>query len=266
MTRLAFLVAGTIGGLALAADVALAEDRAFCAGRPGQTTPPCTLEPGRVMIETGFAEWTRQAEPSSRTDSLALGSSQLRAGLTPRLEAQLGWTPIGIEWVRDTATAAVARQTSVGDVTLGLTYGLAGPNGPVALQGFLTLPTGGRAIGAGDWGAGVRLPVAVDLGGGFELGLTPEVGAAVNGSGNGRHLIYGGAAGIGMPLSDELDFGLDVAVFRDDDPDGPATRASGGAALAWQASKNTQFDIGGTLGLNRSSPDGTIYFGIAHRF
>lgn len=218
------------------------------------------------MIETGFAEWTRQSDPASRTDTVALGATTLRIGVTSRLEAQAGWTPFGVEWQRDPASGAIARRSSGGDATLALKYGLAGENGPIALQGFVTLPTGGVAIGAGDWGVGMRLPVQVELGGGFQLGLTPEVDAAVNASGSGRHLAYGGAAGIGVPLSDKLNFGLDVAVFRDDDPDGPATMASGGAALAWQAGKDTQLDIGGTLGLNRASPDGTAYFGVAYRF
>ena len=261
--RLAFAAAGL---LLLAARPAFAEDREFCAERPGQTTPSCTIEPGRVMIETAVAEWTRESDPTSRTDTLTLGSTVLRAGLTSRLEAQVGWEPLGIQWQRDIASGAVTRQTSTGDVTLGLKYGLAGANGPVALQAFVTAPTGGSAIGAGDWGAGIRLPVSIELGGGFQLGLTPEADAAVNSSGSGRHLAYGGAAGIGIPLSDKLDFDVDVAVFRDDDPDSPATTASGGASLAWQAGKNTQFDVGGTVGLNQASPDGTLFLGIAHRF
>ena len=261
--RLAFALAGM---LLLGARPALAEDREFCAERPGQTTPPCTLAPGRVMIETGLGEWTRESDPDSRTDTLVVGSSMLRAGLTPRLEAQVGWTPFGTQWERDNVSGTTSRQSGIGDVTVGLKYGLAGANGPVALQVFATLPTGGAAIGAGDWGGGIRLPVAIELGGGIQFGLTPEVDAAVNQSGSGRHLAYGGAAGIGVPLTEKIGIGLDVAVFRDDDPDGTATTASGGVSLAWQAGKETQFDIGGTVGLNHASPDGTVYIGIAHRF
>lgn len=256
-----------LGLLALAAGAAPAhaEEREFCAERPGQTTPPCTLEPGRAMIETGIAQWSRESDPALRTDTLTLGSSTLRLGLTPRLEAQVGWTPLGVVWDRDVATGITTRRTSGGDATLGLTYGLAGANGPVAVQGFVSLPTGGAAIGAGDWGAGVRLPVAVELGG-VEFGLTPEIDAAVNGSGNGRHLAYGGAAGIGVPLAPKLQLSADVALFRDDDPDGASTQATAGLALAWQAGANTQLDIGGTIGLNAASPDGAVYLGIARRF
>ena len=218
------------------------------------------------MIETGIAEWSRESGPNSRNDTLTLGSSTLRLGLTPRLEAEVGWTPLGIAWERDLASGLVTRQTSGGDATLGLTYGLAGANGPVALQGFVSLPTGGAAIGAGDWGAGLRLPVAVELGGGVQAGLTPEVDAAVNASGSGRHLAYGSAAGIGLQLSKQVQLGLDVALFHDEDPDGATTTATAGPSLAWQVGANTQLDIGGTIGLTAASPDATVYFGIARRF
>lgn len=250
---------------ACAAAPAHAEEREFCAERPGQTTPPCTLEPGRAMIETGIAQWSRESDPTLRTDTLTLGSSMLRLGLTERLEAQIGWTPLGIIWERDAASGMTTRRTGAGDATLGLAYGLAGANGPLALQGFVSLPTGGKAIGAGDWGAGVRLPVAVAMGG-VQVGLTPEVDAAVNGSGKGRHLAYGGAAGVGVPLAERFQLGVDVALFRDDDPDGASILANAGLSLAWQAGANTQFDIGGTVGLTTASPDATLYLGLARRF
>lgn len=264
--RRALTVSGAAGLLLLAAQPARAEDRDFCADRPGQTTPPCTLAPGQVMIETAASNWTRESDPESRTDMLTLGSSLLRVGVASRLEAQVGWTPYGTRWVRDTASGTVARQSGTGDVTLGLTYGLAGANGPVALQGFVTLPTGGAAIGAGDWGAGLRLPAQLPLSSSIDLTVTPEIDVAVNQSGSGRHLSYGGAAGLGFALTREVNLGVDVALFRDEDPDGVATLANAGLSLAWQAGQNTQLDVGGTVGFNRDSPDGTAYLGIAHRF
>lgn len=266
MARHLTLACCSAGVALMAANPARADDRAFCAERPGQTTPPCTLGPGAVVLETAVADWTLQADRASRADTLELGSSLLRAGLTPRLEAQVGWTPLGVTWARDKVTGIRTRQTGVGDVTLAAVYGLAGANGPVALQAFVQLPTGGSALGARDWSAGARLPVALDLGGGLQLGLTPEIDAAVNQSGRGRHLAYGGAAGIGVPLGTKVNFGADVSVFRDNDAAGDQTVASAGASLAWQASANTQFDLGGTCGLTAAAPHAALYVGVAHRF
>ena len=261
------LTAALTAALALwMARPAFAQERDFCAERPGQTTPPCTLAPGGVMIETAAAGWTVTRDSSQRSDQITLGTSLLRIGLTSRLEAQAGWTPFGIEHVRDRLSGRSSNRSGTGDVTLGLIYGLAGANGPIAIQTFISLPTGGSAIGAGDWGAGARLPIAFSIGSKLQVSLTPEVDAAVNASGNGRHLAYGGAAGMGLPLNAKVSLGADVAVFRDEDPEGAATHETGGLSVAWQESANTQFDVGGIFGLNRFSSDVGLYFGIAHRF
>jgi hypothetical protein len=151
-------------------------------------------------------------------------------------------------------------------VSLGLLYGLSGRNGPVSIQGFVTLPAGTGPLAAGDWGAGARLPVAIPLTSRLQLALTPEADAEVNGDGVGRHLAYGGAAGAGYSLTKSLQLGADIAVFRHMDPSGATTSASAGLSAAWQAGRNTQFDVGATLGLNRDTPTRQLYIGVAHRF
>ena len=251
---------------ALIGTPASAEDQDFCAERPGQTTPPCTIEPGRFMLEVAAVSWNLTRDVGQRTDTVQLGGAVMRAGLTPRLEAQVGWTPITLQRVHDRSSGTIMRTSGTGDVSLGFLYGLAGANGPVGVQGFVTLPTGRSGIGAGDWGAGLRLPVAIKVGPSLQFSLTPEVDAAVNSSGKGRHFAFGAAGGIGFPLSKSLGLGADVAVFRDDDPGGAATRATSSLSLAWQVGGNTQLDIGGIVALNANSPDQTLYFGIAHRF
>lgn len=245
---------------------ASAEEREFCAERPGQMTPPCTMARGRILVETAVASWGVENDGEQRAELLELGSTVVRAGITPRLELQFGWAPIGLRRTRDLATGASQGQTGSGDVTLGMKYGLAGPNGPVALMGFVSLPSGGEAIGGGDWGAGMRLPVQLALSEVIQASLTPEVDAAVNASGHGRHLAFGGAAGLSFQISEVVTLSPDIAIIRDDDPEGRSTSANGGLALAWQAGKNTQLDIGGTVGLTQTAPDGQVYVGFAHRF
>ena len=110
------------------------------------------------------------------------------------------------------------------------------------------------------------LPIALALGHGWQLGLTPEIDAAVNQRARGRHLALGGAIGLGHALSDSVSLGMDLSLMRDRDPSGPSTRAIATASLAWQANGNTQFDFGGGAGLNHDSLDRQFYFGVARRF
>src|SRR5947208_247711 len=95
---------------AIAAAVpAAAQQRDLCPDRPGQTTPPCTLAPGSLMVETAIGGWTVEADPAARTDTITLGSTVLRAGVTPRLELQFAWSPFILQRTRDKSSGAISR-------------------------------------------------------------------------------------------------------------------------------------------------------------
>src|SRR3546814_7814875 len=113
-----------------AATPALAEEgRALCPDRPGLGTPACTVDVGAVVLEVGVADWTLDDNADSRTDSWAFGDTLLRAGLTPSLEVQVGWTMLGHVRERDRATGDRTGRTRTGDVTLALRQNLRSPDG-----------------------------------------------------------------------------------------------------------------------------------------
>lgn len=250
------------------ASPALAE-RDFCADRPGLGTPPCTLEPGRVQIEIGLGDWTRDTQGPIRTDMIAAGDALLRIGLDDATEAQIGWTAYGHVRERDRAGGAVQRMSGIGDVSIALRRNLVSPDGSgfsVALQPYATLPAGNAAIGAGDWSAGLMAPANFDLSETLHIGLTPQVEAAVDGDRDGRHLNFGAVAGVSVDIGDKLGASLELAAWRDRDPDGHSTQALAGLSLGWQVENETQLDFGANAGLNRDTPDIQLYFGIARRF
>ncbi|HET6526587.1 transporter [Sphingopyxis sp.] len=242
--------------------------RALCPDRPGLGTPACTLDAGATMLEIGIADWTLDRNADSRTDGLAFGDALLRVGLTPSLEAQIGWTMLGHVRERDRTTGDVARWTRTGDVTLALRQNLRNPDGSgfsAALMPYATLPVGGRGVGAGDWGAGLIVPVSFELGA-VSLGVSPHVDAAVDADGDGRHLAYGSVVGLGFGVSDDVSAAAEVSLTRDRDPDGRTTEALAGLSAGWQPGPDSQWDVGANLGLNRASPDIELYLGFAHRF
>jgi len=242
--------------------------REFCPDRPGLGTPACTVEPGTVMMEVGLADWTLDRTADTRTDAWTFGDALLRAGLTPSLEVQLGWTMLGHVRERDRTTGDVSRRTRTGDVRVALRKNLSNPDGSgfsVALMPYATLPLGGDGVGAGDWGAGLIVPASFDLGA-LSLGLTPHVDAAVDGDGNGRHLAYGSVVGLGFNVSDDISMSAEVSLTRDRDPGGHSTEALAGLSAGWQPHDDSQWDVGANIGLNRDSPDVELYFGFARRF
>jgi hypothetical protein len=250
-------------GTAAHADTELRE---FCADRPGLDTPACTIDPGHAMVEVGLGDWTLDRQPDSRTDTIVAGDLLFRYGLDPTTEVQVGWTGYGHVRVRDKATGEVTRTSRTGEVLLSVRKSLAGPDGKVAIQPFVTLPAGRSPVGAGDWGAGVLLPFGFDLGKSIQIAFTPEIDAAVDEDGSGRHLAFGSVAGLTEALTRQINLTEEISAQRDNDPSGHATTTLASLSLAYQSSKNSQFDVGTVVGLNRNSPDVEVYFGVARRF
>lgn len=264
MKRLIFLTLGVLTAPAPAQDL-----RDYCPERPGLNTPACTIDRGHLSVETGLVDWTHERDPDATTDTTLIGDTLLRYGLGEAIEAQLGWTPLGIVRTRDHAAGGVTRQTRVGDVTLGIKANLAHPDGKgfaIALLPSVSVPVGREPVGAGDWGAGLRVPMNLNLTDAVQLIATPEVDAAVDGDGDGRHLAFGSAAGVQLALTKAVSVAVEGEAMRDQDPSGHATLTFASASIAWQPKDDLQLDAGAVGGLNKASPDLELYVGISRRF
>jgi hypothetical protein len=255
--------------LMLISAAAQAEDRAYCPTRPGLGTTPCTIAPGHVSVETALTDWTLSQDSTQRSDTVLIGDSFVRVGLTDAIEAQVGWTPFGHVRTRDKLAGTVDSSSGVGDVTLGVKTNLRHPDGSgvsIAVQPFVTLPVGGATLGAGDWGAGMVVPVTFDLSDTVNFATTTEFDAAVDGDGHGRHFAASETLGLGFKLSKALTASVEGQVLHDEDPAGKTTQDLASLSLAWAAKDDLQFDVGGVAGLNRDAPDIELYLGVSRRF
>lgn len=256
--------------LLAAATPAAAQDlRDLCPTRPGLGTPPCIVDKGHVLAEAALADWTRDQDDATRSDTLSAGDLLLRYGIDAQSEVQFGWTAYGHQRERDRLTGNVEESGGTGDVTLAFKRSLAQPDGSgfsIAVQPFATIPTGGDTIGAGDWSAGLIVPFSAELAKGVSLQFSPEADAAVDEDRHGRHLSYGTVAGIGLDLSESVNAALEISAFRDEDPSGHSTEVLLAASLGWQPSDAWQLDVGSAFGINASSPDARLYLGLARRF
>jgi hypothetical protein len=246
---------------------AMAQDRDYCPARPGLGDTSCTISTGRVSVESGLADWQRDASGGDRTDTITLGDTLVRIGVGESSEVDFGWTPYVRQ--RDRSGGSVTKAASTGDVTVAVRQNLRHPDGSgfsIALLPFATLPVGGSAGGAGDWSAGLEVPVSFDLGKGFSLQSTALIAAAVDADRHGRHFAVSEVAGLGIDLSKSVAMTLELEAVRDEDPAGTSDRGYAGVSFAWGVSDNLQLDVGGNAGLNRDAADAEIYAGISRRF
>jgi len=255
--------------LMLVPAAAEAEDRGYCPTRPGLGTTPCTIAPGHVSVETALADWTMSQDPAQRSDTLLIGDTFVRVGLTDTIEAQIGWTPFGHVRSRDKLAGTIDSADRTGDVTLGFKANVRDPDGSgvsIAVQPFVTLPVGRAPLGAGDWGAGIVVPASFDLSDTVNFATTTEADAAVDQDGHGRHFAASETLGLGFKLNSALTATVEGQLLRDADPSGATTQGLASLSLAWAAKDDLQFDVGGAAGLNRDAPDIELYIGVSRLF
>ncbi|WP_297515722.1 transporter [uncultured Caulobacter sp.] len=250
------------------AGVARAADRDFCADRPGKGSPPCVLDPGRFQAELGAVDAAFSRGGGVQVDDVSYGGLELRLGLASTVEGQLSWT--ARERVRTKDHGVVSTVSGSGDLGAAVRWSLKNPAGDglsIALQPFVTAPTGSNGIGSALWQGGVIAPMSVPLTADWSLSLTPQVAARANASGAGRHVGYALVSGVGHAVG-PVNLGAELWVDRDEDPSGHVTQASFDLTAAWapKALKDVQLDASAYVGLNRQTPDLELVVGVAHRF
>jgi hypothetical protein len=241
--------------------------RDICPTRPGLATPPCIVDSGHVLVELSGVDWTIDQQGSAREETALIGDLIVRLGVDRMSEIEIGFTPFGPMRRRD--DQLVERTSGPGDVTLALKRSLQNPDGSgvsIAVQPYAIVPTGGKTIGAGDWGVGFLIPMSFALSDKVHIMLTPEIDGAVDEDREGRHLAYGTIGGVEIELTTSISTVIELSMMHDDDPDGAETEALAALSFAWQPADDWQLDIGGAVGLNQESPNTELYFGVSRRF
>lgn len=252
--------------LSLAGGAHAEQRRDFCPDRPGKGSPSCVVDPGVFQVEVSAVDAAFQRSGPGSSDTYAVGSLEMRLGLTPKLEGQVDWTPYTQVRSRDGEGSI----EGVGDVVLLARRSLRNPDGSgfsVALEPFVSAPVGKRGIGAGGWQGGLIAPMSVPLSEDLALSLAPEVDITRDADGEGTHLTWAMAAGVSWPVG-PVTLGAELWGSIDDDPAGQARQASLDLTLAWSppAQKNLQFDAGVYGGLTRDTPDLEVTAGLSRRF
>lgn len=263
-----FLIAAALGA-AMLPSVAAAEEREYCPDRPGIAAPACTVPQGTFSLEVGAGDWTLDRNSEEREDVFTTAELLVRYGVAEHAEVQLGWAGFGWSRTRDRATGEVDRRHGSGDIALALRRNLMNPDGSglsIAVMPYVSLPVGRQPIGAGDWGAGLRVPLSYELSDKWSLVTNTQVDAAVDEDGNGRHLAFGEAVGASLKIGDAVTAMAEYQITADHDPQGHAVAHLSGLSVGWQLADSLQIDGGANLGLDRDAPDAEVYFGISRRF
>lgn len=244
--------------------------REFSTDRPDVTESPYTIDAGHLQVETTLLGYTRSRRDAAGvvTDSFEFGTTNLRIGVTDRVEVNVVWQPYGI--VDPRGGGAVTR--GIGSVDLRAKVNLWGNDGlakpgdtALALLPYVTLPTDrDNGVGESEVAFGVIVPLAIELGGGFGLGLN----AAANFTRPDRRTPYDASvltsASLGYEWRDGLASYAEVVWEFSRGGEGDIVTLDTGLTIA--LAEDWQLDMGVNIGATRAADPIAPFLGLSARF
>jgi hypothetical protein len=224
------------------------------ADRPGFSTSPETVLPGRLQIEGGY-----QFTADRGVDSHSMPLLLIRAGLTKKLEARVNWD--GLSWTENDRRF----KPEANDMSVALKANLSEQSRvlpAIGLLGSLSIPTG----------KGGSTSNGVDPTGGllwsYNLAAGPSLFGTVLMSSvtgdDGRFFEAANAVGVALPINDRFGSFLEYFGLYRKGGGGAAHNLNGG--LTCLLTDNLQLDINGGLGINGRADDFFLGTGFAFRF
>ncbi len=246
-----------------AAASAPAAVRELTTDRPDATESPFTVDAGRVQVELDAATWTRDRADGVRTTTWEVAPFNVRLGLTPDVEFGFFVTPHVA--VTERAGGRTTRTRGFGDATLRAKTNFRGNDGgPVAfgLIADLKLPTAAAGLGNDKVEGALTLPVAFEVGAGWEGAAMTSLGCNHLGPGRGYRPVWANTVTLARDLAPDLGAFFELTSSAGDG----RHVATFNLGLTRPLAPGLQLDAGAYIGLSRSAPDLTLFFGLARKF
>ena len=251
--------------LPVVADDAASQARELSTDRPDKTESPFTVPAGRWQLEADAFTFLLDEHGTdaavTRTTGWTTAAVNLKLGITGRLDLQF-ILPAWNEQERKFTDGHRERDRGWSDLTIRAKLNFFGNdrgNTAMALMPFLSLPTAGGAFGSDSAEAGLIVPFAAKLGGGWNLGTMLEGDLRREG----RRPTFAGIASV--TLSHDITERLGGYVEWWNEWTRPGWASTLDAGLTFRVTPNVQLDAGANIGLTRSVDDLVVFVGISVR-
>ena len=238
----------------------------ICTDRPAKANATCTVPKGKVQLEASLAGWSVTQAGGTRSETLSIGSSVVKLGITERSDLQVAMAPFARLTMKDAGSRG--KTSGIGDVVVRYKQRLTADESKVQVAAipFLKLPTAARGLGNDKVEGGLALPVSFSLSGPVTMTLGPEADLIADSDGRGHHVAIVNLINIAGPIAPRLTLAGELWTNVNFDPAETVHQASADIALAYAVSNSLQLDAGANLGLTRETPDVELYVGTSVRF
>jgi hypothetical protein len=246
--------------------------RELSTDRPDKTESPYTVDAGHLQLEVDVASYVNDhAGPGGagvRTRSYSITPINVKLGLRHNLDLQIVCDTYSHVEVEDGGTNTVDSRSGFGDITARLKINCWGNDGgktAFAVMPFLKFPTNEEGLGNDSVEGGVILPLAVELSGGWGLGLMTEVDILRNEADDGYEASFINTITFSHDIAGKL--GGYVEFFTEiSTEDGSDWIGTFDCGLTYGLTDDVQLDAGINIGVTDSADDLNPFLGIAWRF
>ena len=242
--------------------------REMSTDRPDQTESPYTVDAGHFQVEMDFVKLTydRHSPDGVRTETWNVAPVNLKVGLFNNVDLQVILDNYVNERTRD--AGVVSRASGFGDITARVKVNLWGNDGgktAFAIMPYVKLPLDESDLRNGRTEGGIIVPLAVELPGGWGMGLMTEVDFVREDSGGYETEWLNSVTFAHDIIADRLGGYVEfVAVFGT--APGFDWQGQVDVGLTYAVTENVQLDAGCNFGVTRSAPDFEPFVGISVRF
>lgn len=243
--------------------------RELSTDRPDQTESPYTVDAGHFQLEMDFLNYTydRRSADGVRTEIWNIAPVNLKVGLLNNIDLQITLDNYVATRIKDPATGTVESASGFGDITARLKINLWGNDGgptALAIMPFVKLPLSASNLRNGQTEGGVIIPLAVELPGGWGMGLMTEVDFVSDGDG-GHDAEWINTVTFSHDLTEKLGGYVEFVAVTGSAP-GFDWQGQVDAGFTYALTGDVQFDFGCNFGVTESAPDYQPFLGLSVRF
>ncbi len=250
--------------------VPLEQMREMATDRPDKTESPFTVDAGHFQIEADILNYsyTRRDPADQRVENLGIAPINLKAGLCNHADLQLVLQPYNSVRTVDIPSGMVTKQRGFGDVIARLKWNFWGNDGgttALAAMPFVKLPTNQDQLGNNSVEGGIIFPLAVELPGGWGMGVMTELDAIRDGAGGDHHAEFINTITFSHDIWGKLagfaEFFSNASLERGSDWIGTVD-----VGFTYALTRDIQLDAGINFGVTSAADDFNPFIGISFRF
>jgi hypothetical protein len=246
--------------------------REMSTDRPDKTESPYTVDAGHFQIEMDVLSYAYDRDNGlpgdTRVESVSIAPMNLKVGLCNRADLQLVLETYTSVRTHVRATRQVEKQRGFGDIMVrvkGNMWGNDGGGTALALMPYVKLPTNQDGLGNNSVEGGLIVPLAVELPGGWGMGMMTQFDYIRDEGGSGHHPEFVNTITLGHNIAGNLDGYIEffsvVSTERDSEWIGTVD-----AGFTYGLTDDVQLDAGINIGVTRSADDWNPFLGISWRF